>query len=173
MTDVAARSNAYLDLQLPSTFRWRYGRIRSAPARVPELAPNTDRQARHRRDGGREFHRDVPGLTQGPAPRVTGPDELRIELAALETQIPALRRERDGHRIELVELKTQIPILRQERDELLATAVSLSAEMSNLRAEIQALRERKSSLEKSIAALRWSAEKIGRRRIGYREFHDS
>jgi hypothetical protein len=173
MTDVAARLNAYLDLQLPSTFRWRYGRVRSAPVRVPELVPNGDRQTCHRREGGREFHRDVAGLTQEPAPRVTGPEELRIELAALKTQIPALRRERDGHRTELVDLKTQIPILRQERDELLATAVSLSAEMSNLRAGIEALRERKSSLEKSIAAFRWSAEKIGRRKIGYREFHDS
>jgi chromosome segregation ATPase len=173
MTDVAARSNAYLDLQLPSTFRWRYGRVRSAPVRVPELAPNADRKTRHRREGGREFHRDVAGLTQEPAPRVTESDELRAELAALESQIHALRRERDGHRIELIDLEAQISILRQERDELLATAVPLCAEMSNLRAEIQALRERKSSLEQSIAALRRSTEKIGRRRIGYREFHDS
>jgi predicted nuclease with TOPRIM domain len=173
MTDVAARLNAYIDLQLPSTFRWRYGRIRSAPARVPELAPNADRQTRHRREDVREFHRDMVGLTPEPAPPVTWPDELRIEIADLKAQIPALQRERDGHRIELVDLKARIPILRQERDELLATAVSLSAEMANLSAEIQALRERKSSLERSIAALRWSTEKIGRLRIGYREFHDS
>lgn len=152
MTAVAAPSNSYLDLQLPSTFRWRYGRSRSAPVRVPELAPNADRAPRHRRESGREFHRAVAGLIQQPAPGVTERNELRIELAAL---------------------KTQIPLLRQERDELLATAVSLSAEVSDLRSEIQALRGRKASLEKSMAALRWSTEKIGRRRTGYREFHDS
>ena len=39
MTDVVAPSSSYFDFQIPSTILWRYGRVRSGPARVPELAP--------------------------------------------------------------------------------------------------------------------------------------
>ena len=191
MTDVAAPSSSYLDLQIPSTFRWRYGRVRLAPARVPELAPNAAPRLRHRGEGGRELHREVARLIQAPAePEVIERDRLRIELLDLKAQIPALRRDRDDLRMELGDLNRQIPALRQERDELLATAVVLSAEVSDLqskqqeliflRAEIQELRKRKSSLEKtittierSITALCGSTEKTKRERRNNREFHDS
>jgi chromosome segregation ATPase len=160
MTDVAAPSSFYLDLQIPSILRRRGGRVCPSPTPVPELAPNATPEARHRGQEGRDLDGEAAQLFQASAePGVIERDELRTEL---------------------VDLKSQISALRLERDELLAAAVSLNGEVSDLqskqqeliflRSEIQALRTRKSLLERPITSLRRPTERI---RWGRTEFHDS
>lgn len=160
MTDVVAPSSSYFDFQIPSTFLWRYGRVRSGPVRVPELKPEEASRLRRHREEGRE-----PGGDAAPVAQTSADSEAK---------------ERDELRIELVDLTSQISALRLERDGLLAAVVSLNAEASDLqskqreltslRSEIQALRTRKSSLERSITSPRRTPERM---RWGRTEFHDS
>lgn len=161
LTDVVVPSSSYLDFQIPSTFRWRYGRVRSTPARVPELAPHAAApESRHCGESGPELEHEIVQLVQASAePSVIKRDEFRIELVNLESQISALK---------------------GERDELLGAAVALSAVVSDLqskqqeliflRSEIEALRNRKSSLERSMTSLH---RPTGGIRWGRTEFHDS
>jgi len=161
VTGVVAVPNSLLDVHIPSTFRWRYGRLRSAPARVPELAPLVG-SGPHDREGSE------PELACQTVQNLEGSAELRVV-------------KRDECFTELSDLKTEISALRRERDELLTVAVLLSAEVSDLqserhelmslRTEIQELRRRKSLFEQSISALRRPVANLGR--AGKWRFDDS
>jgi hypothetical protein len=163
VTDVVAPSSLFLDFQIPCTFRWRYGRVRSTPARVPELAPDAASESRHCGVLRPELEGEVVELFQASAePWISQRDEFRIEV---------------------VDLKRQISALRRERDELLAAAVALSPvvsdlqskqqELMSLRSEIQALRKRKSSLESPIAGPRGPTVMARILRTENRRFDDS
>jgi hypothetical protein len=144
VTDMVTPSSPLLDLQIPRAFRWRYGRVRSTPARVPELGPQAVSKSRQ----GGELRPELGGQV------------VELFQASAEPWVS----QRDECRIELVDLKSQISALRRERDELLAAAVALSPvvsdlqskeqELVTLRSEIQALRKRKASLERPIAGPR-------------------
>ena len=166
MTDVAVAPGSCLDFEIPSSFRWRYGRVRSDPVQVPELATHEVVEPRHRGKSRRlRLDREVAQPVKASVePRVEERDAPVVELGSINS------------------LRSQISVLRQERNELLAETRALSAEVSCLRSKreelealrsgIQDLHQRKSVLERSILSLRRQAGAIGGR-TGHREFHDS
>ncbi len=178
---VSARATA-----TPAAPRSR-GRVKPSPARIPELVRSPPpRPGPHRSSSTerRELEMEVAQLRRTLAELgVTERDRLWMELADLNSQIPALRHERDQLRTELADLNDEIPTLGEERNELLAEVTPLRAELADLRSkqhelkslksEIHTLRHQKSSLDRELLdEIRGLAEKPASSRSRHK-FHDS
>jgi hypothetical protein len=183
---VEARAVSARAVSTPTAPRTR-ARVELSPARIPELVRGpSPRPGRHEVTSAerRDLEMEVAQLRRTLAELgVTERDQLWMELADLNSQIPTMRDERDQLWMELADLNNEIPTLGDERNGLLAEVTPLRAEVADLRSkqselkslksEIRALRIQKSSLDRELRAeIRGSAEKPASSRTRYK-FDDS
>jgi prefoldin subunit 5 len=183
---VEARAVSARAASAPTATRTR-APVELSPARIPELvrgpSPRPGRRQAAPADR-QKLEAEVAQLRRTLAELgVTERDRLWMELADLNSQIPAMRHERDQLQTELADLNNEIPTLGDERNGLLAEVTPLRAELVDLRSkqselkslksEIRTLRHQKSSLDRELLAeIRGTSEKPANARSRYK-FDDS